>query len=452
MTAANVQGKAQSHVRYWIIAVIFALTTVNYASRASLSIAGASLASELNISTVDMGYLFSAFAWAYVIGQIPGGALLDKFGSRTVYLWAATLWSLFTGVQAFVSQGLLIPILSSLVLLRFLLGLAEAPSFPANARIVANWFPNSERGTASAIFNSAQYFSLVAFGPLMGWVTQIYGWRSMFAVMGAIGLAATAIFAFVVDAPTRHKYISKAELDYIAQGGALVQLDKPTGGGMRSSLNWSTLRQLTSNRMLIGIYLAQYCITALTYFFATWFPVYLIEARGMSVMQAGIASAGPAICGWFGGILGGVASDILLRRNVSLTAARKIPIAVGLLISSTIVLCNFTHSQALVLAFMSIAFLGKGIAALGWAVLSDVAPRDVTGLAGSIFNTFGNIAGVVTPIAIGYIVSITGSFNLALVFVFAHSVVALISYLVVTGPIQRLTLSTEHNAESGDAR
>jgi ACS family glucarate transporter-like MFS transporter len=426
-----------SRVRFWIIAVIFIVTTVNYASRATLSIAGAPLADELKISSVRMGYLFSAFGWAYVIGQIPGGALLDRFGSKRVYLWSIVLWSVFTAAQS-LTGWTPVPVIAGLFLARFALGLAEAPSFPGNARIVANWFPNSERGTASAIFNSAQYFSIVAFGPLMGWLTQSFGWRYVFLAMGVIGLAAAAAFAVVVDSPTRHKRISKAEFDYIESGGALVHLDRSAAA--KAPVRWETLRQLLSNRMLLGIYLGQYCITALTYFYTTWFPIYLVQARGLSIMQAGLASAGPALCGWAGGILGGVASDLLLKRGTSLTRARKLPIVIGLVISGAILLCNFTNSQALVLTFMSIAFFGKGIASLGWAVLSDVAPREVTGLSGSIFNTFGNVSGIVTPVIIGYIVAASGSFDLALLFVFTHSVVALLSFVAIVGPIKRLVL------------
>jgi MFS transporter, ACS family, glucarate transporter len=441
MTRAIAQHEGlRKRVRYWIIAVIFVLTTINYASRATLSIAGAPLSDELHISSVQMGYLFSAFAWAYVIGQIPGGALLDRFGSKSVYLWAVAFWSLFTAAQALVGLERSITVLSSLLLLRFLLGLAEAPSFPANARLVASWFPNSERGTASAIFNSAQYFSLVVFSPLMGWITQSFGWRWVFLAMGAIGLAAAAVFAAVVDAPTRHRQVSMAELDYIERGGALVHLDKAGQQPKTVPVSGTVVRQLLANRMLLGIYLGQYCITALTYFYSTWFPIYLIKARGLSIMQAGFASAGPAICGWIGGILGGIASDLLLRRGTGLSAARKLPIAAGLVVSGAIILCNFTASQGLVLAFMSIAFFGKGVASLGWAVLSDVAPAQVTGLSGSIFNTFGNLAGIVTPVVIGYIVSATRSFDLALIFVFAHSAVALVSFTAVTGPIRRLVL------------
>ena len=168
MTDADTRN---SHVRFWIVATLFIVSAINYAERATLSYTGSQMSDELGITTIQLGYIFSAFGWSYVAGQIPGGALLDRFGSRPVYLWAIFLWSIFTFLQAFAAAFAFIPVVISMFLLRFMVGFAESPSFPANARIVANWFPTSERGTASAIFNSSQYFSLVAFAPLMGWVT-----------------------------------------------------------------------------------------------------------------------------------------------------------------------------------------------------------------------------------------------------------------------------------------
>jgi len=248
------------------------------------------------------------------------------------------------------------------------------------------------------------------------------------------------VFAWVIQPPTRHKRVSQAELDYIEAGGALVKIDQGGADKPRSPIRWGVIGQLLGNRMLLGIYLAQYCITALTYFYATWFPIYLVKARGLSIMHASFASVGPALCGWVGGILGGILSDMLLRRGFSLSASRKIPIIGGLIVSGAIIGCNFTDSQLWVLVFMSVAFFGKGVGALGWAVLSDVAPREATGLAGSIFNTFGNAAGIFTPIAIGYILAMTGSFDAALLFLFAHSIVAIASFAVITGEIKRVVL------------
>jgi ACS family glucarate transporter-like MFS transporter len=428
-----------SHIRFWIIAVLFIVSSINYASRATLSFAAVPLSKEIAISTVQLGYIFSAFGWSYVIGQIPGGALLDRYGSRPVYLWSITLWAVFTLAQAFVSSLAFIPVFISLFALRFALGFAESPSFPANARIVANWFPNSERGTASAIFNSSQYFSLVAFAPLMGWLAQDFGWRSVFLAMGGIGIVGALLFWLAVQSPARHKHISKQEYDYIEKGGALVNLDRPAAAPQK--IQWDCMGDLLANRMLLGIYLAQYCITALTYFYATWFPIYLIKARHMTLAHAGLAAAGPAIAGFVGGVLGGVASDFLLKRGMALSPARKLVIQAGLVISCAILLCNYTDSQTMIMLFMTLAFFGKGVAALGWAVMSDAAPREATGLSGSIFNLFGNAAGIFTPIGIGYILAATdNNWNMALLFVFAHSIVAMISYGFITGEIKRVVL------------
>jgi ACS family glucarate transporter-like MFS transporter len=436
MTAADTRD---SHIRFWIIAVIFVVSSINYASRATFSFAIVPLQKEIHLTTIQIGYIFSAFGWSYVIGQIPGGALLDRYGSRPVYLWSITLWAVFTGAQAFVTWLSFMPVMISLFLLRLALGFAECPSFPANARIVANWFPHSERGTASAIFNASQYFSLVAFAPLMGWLAQYYGWRSVFLAMGGIGLIGAGLFWLVVQSPSRHKKISKREYDYIEANGALVNLDRPSAAPQ--PIRWGSIYQLLANRMLLGIYLAQYSITALTYFYATWFPIYLIKARHMSLTHAGFAAAGPAIAGFVGGVLGGVFSDLLLKRGMALSPARKIPIQLGLVISCAILLCNYTDSQILIMVFMTVAFFGKGVAALGWAVMSDAAPREATGLSGSIFNLFGNAAGIFTPIGIGYILAASdNSWNLALLFVFAHSIIAMVSYAFITGEIKRVAL------------
>ena len=177
-----------SHVRHLIIALIFIITSINYADRATFSIAGNAAAGELGLSSVQMGFILSAFAWAYVLAQIPGGALLDRFGTKRIYAGAIALWSIFTALQGTVGFLFGLPIIATLFAMRFLVGLAEAPSFPGNARLVAAWFPGPERGTASAIFNSSQYFALVAFAPLMGWLVHSFGWRSVFWVMGALGL------------------------------------------------------------------------------------------------------------------------------------------------------------------------------------------------------------------------------------------------------------------------
>jgi len=323
--------------------------------------------------------------------------------------------------------------------LRFLVGLAEAPSFPGNARLVAAWFPGAERGTASAIFNSAQYFSLVAFAPLMGWLVHSYGWRAVFWVMGAIGLAATALFVRYIHSPVRHPKINAAELAHIEAGGGLIRMED--AANRPQAFSWTNLRQLLANRMLLGIYLGQYCINVLTYFFVTWFPIYLVKERGLNIMEAGFAAAAPALCGFVGGLVGGYTSDLLLKRTGSIDIARKVPLVFGMLLATLIIACVFVEAEWLVVTLMAVAFFGKGVASLGWAVMSDVAPKQLAGLTSGVFNMFGNVAGIVTPIVIGFIVGATGSFDWALVFVGAHCLLTIFSFLVIVGPIRRVELA-----------
>ena len=442
-----------THTRYGIVAMLFLVTVVNYADRATLSIAGPALSKDLGVDPVTMGYLFSAFGWSYVVAQLPGGWLLDRYGSKHVYAASIFFWSLFTMLQGGISllAATAATAVAALFALRLLVGVCEAPSFPANGRIVASWFPANERGTASAIFNSAQYFATVMFAPLMGWITQVYGWPYVFYVMGALGMGLSALWVVTIYSPTAHPRISQAELDQIARGGALVNMDRapagapaPAGAGPAvRGPSWSYIRQLLGNRMLLGVYIGQYCITTLTYFFLTWFPVYLVRQRGMSILNAGVVAALPAVCGFVGGVLGGLFSDYLLRRGCSLTVARKTPIVAGMLLSTSMIACNYVDTSAVVVAVMSLAFFGKGIGALGWAVVSDTSPRDISGLSGALFNTFGNTAAITTPIVIGYLVGGTGSFNAALVFVAANALAAVGCYMLVVGEIKRFELARE---------
>jgi ACS family glucarate transporter-like MFS transporter len=442
-------------VRYGIVAMLFIATVINYADRATLSIAGPALAKELALDSLQMGFVFSAFGWAYVLAQLPGGWLLDRFGSKKVYFASIALWSAFTLAQGGVQFLAGSAALYTLFALRFLVGIAEAPSFPGNARIVASWFPASERGTASAIFNSAQYFATILFAPIMGWITFTYGWPYVFYFMGALGLLFSVGWLRLVHNPMDHPRIQPAELDYIAKGGAIVDVDRRSngngGGAPASAPSGAELRAavscLLSSRMMWGIYLGQFTINTLTYFFITWFPVYLVQQRGMSILSAGLVASVPAICGFIGGVLGGVWSDALLRRGLSLTVARKVPIVGGMMLSTIMIGCNYVDTPWLVVALMALSFFGKGIGALGWAVVSDTVPKQIAGLSGGLFNTFGNLSSITTPIVIGYIVHTTGSFDGALIFVGANAVVATLSYLVITGEIKRLELTPVQRLE-----
>ncbi|MBF5094905.1 MFS transporter, partial [Azospirillum sp. INR13] len=285
-------------------------------------------------------------------------------------------------------------------------------------------------------------FATVIFAPLMAWITATYGWQYVFYVMGALGIVLGFVWMKVLYSPKEHPLINKAELDHIEQGGGLVDMDNAkkakTGGGPKLGY----LKQLLSNRMLLGIYIGQYAITTLTYFFLTWFPVYLVQGRGMTILKAGLIASVPAIAGFIGGVLGGVISDWLIKKGYSLSVARKTPIVLGMLMSMSMIACNYVDAEWLVVAIMALAFFGKGVGALGWAVVADTSPKEIGGLSGGLFNTFGNTAGITTPIVIGYLVAGSGSFDGALIFVAANAAVAILSYLFIVGEIKRVELKT----------
>jgi ACS family glucarate transporter-like MFS transporter len=433
--------KLASRTRWTILAILFIVTTINYADRASISIAGPEIRKALGLSPVEMGFVFSAFAWSYVAAQLPGGWLLDRFGSKTTYFFSIFLWSLFTmltGGVGFLAGGAAV---AALFALRFVVGAAEAPSFPGNSRITSAWFPTHERGLASALFNSAQYFATVLFAPIMGWLVHSFGWQSVFVVMGGLGIAMAFVWLKAIHGPKDHPSVSSSELKYIEEGGALVDLD----GAQRSTQppavdTLACIKELLGNRMLLGVYIGQYCINTLTYFFLTWFPVYLVQERHMTILKAGFVASLPAIAGFLGGVVGGTISDRLAKAGFSLSMSRKVPIVCGMLLSMSMIACNYIEQDMFVVAVMALAFFGKGVGALGWAVVADTSPKEAGGLSGALFNTFGNIAGITTPIVIGYIVQGTGSFAGALVFVGANAAVTIFSYVFIVGEIKRVKL------------
>jgi len=440
----STDGSKKGNFRWIIVSLLFFATAINYANRTALSIAAPALSKSLHLDSVAIGYIFSAFGWSYVLAQLPGGWLLDRFGSRKIYALSLFAWSFITFLTGF--TGFMTGLAAVVVLfaLRFLLGIAEAPAFPGNSRIAVTWFPTKETGTAAAIFNSAQYFATVLFAPLLGYIVHTYGWEWSFIFMGIVGFLFLFIFMKYVSTPRKSRHINQAELEYITKGGALVEIDHSSKERNKpvNDPKWKFLVQLLKNRMFIGVYIAQYCINAITYFFITWFPVYLVQDRGMTILKAGIIAVLPAAVGFIGGNLGGIFSDFLLKRGATLSVARKVPIVIGMLISMSMIFCNFTGVEWIVVALMSLSYFGKGIGALGWAVNADTAPKEITGLSGALFNTFGNLSSIITPIVIGYIIKNTGSFNWALIFVSIHAFIAIVSYVLIVGRIQRFELKS----------
>lgn len=284
--------------------MLFIVTSFNYGDRATLSIAGSEMAKDIGLDPVGMGYVFSAFSWAYVIGQILVAGcwivLVQNASTSGRSLSGRCLPCCKASSISLVDSALSLPCLHC----ASWSGLLKRP-LPGNSRIVAAWFPAQERGTAVSIFNSAQYFATVIFAPIMGWLTHEVGWSHVFFFMGGLGIVISFIWLKVIHEPNQHPGVNQKELEYIAAGGALINMDQQnTKVKVPFSVKWGQIKQLLGSRMMIGVYIGQYCINALTYFFITWFPVYLVQARGMSILKAGFVASVPAVCGFIGGVLG----------------------------------------------------------------------------------------------------------------------------------------------------
>ncbi|MEC5404453.1 MFS transporter [Paraburkholderia sp. MPAMCS5] len=434
---ATASTARRSNARYQILGLLAVGTMINYLDRTVLGIAAPQLTKELGINAALMGLLFSVFSWSYVASQIPGGLFLDRFGSKLTYFLSMTFWSLCT-----LAQGLVHGI-SGLFVFRLGLGVSEAPCFPTNSRVVATWFPQSERAMATGTYTVGEYIGLAFFSPFLFMLMGAFGWRSLFYVVGGVGIVFGIVWWLFYREPRDHPSANQAELDYIEAGGGLTHRHKDAaaaGAPAKSGFEWRTIGRLLKHRQLTGICLGQFAGNSTLVFFLTWFPTYLATERHMAWLKIGFFAIMPFIAASIGVMFGGIFSDWLLRRGKSANVARKLPIIAGLLLASTIILANYVESNVAVIAILSVAFFAQGMAALGWTLVSDIAPEGLLGVTGGIFNFAANLAGIVTPLVVGFIVAATGSFVGALVFIGVVALIGALSYIFIVGDIKRIVL------------
>ena len=423
-----------THVRWMpILAMVATGTMINYLDRTVLGIAAPSLTRDLGLTAAQMGIVFSAFSWSYAILQIPGGIFLDRFGTRVTYCVAVVFWSLFTALMAAVRS------LNGLIVTRIGVGIFEAPCFPANSRILATWFPQSERARANAIYSFGQYAGLGFLSVPLFWFTGQFGWRALFVAVGGFGVLFGLVWWMLYRNPGDSRSVNAAELRHIEAGGGGEYQGEPV------RFKWRHIRLLLRRRQILGASIGQFGGNSTQVFFVTWFPTYLVTARGMTFIQAGFMTSLPYIGASIGVLVGGLISDAILKRTGSPNLARKLPIVSGMLLASTIVAANYVPagSNAAVISIMSIAFFGQGMTNLGWTVISDVAPKKLIGLTSGIFNFSANLAGIVTPMVIGIAFQLSGSFVGPLVYIGAVALIGAFSYSIVVGDIHRLEVETD---------
>lgn len=427
----EIKSKKPSRVRFSILAAIFINVVINYMDRSNISVAAPMITEEFHLSTVELGYIFSAFGWTYALLQIPGGILTDRFGPRIIYTFSLILWSIVTVLQGF-AKGF-----ASLFGLRMAIGVFEAPSYPTNNRIVTSWFPDKERASAIGIYTSGQFIGLAFLTPALITLEHFAGWQGLFIITGIVGILWGIAWYFFYRDPADSKKVNEEELHYIEEGGGLIDRKNSLQETKPQPFKWSDLKEVFSHRKLWGIYIGQFAVGSTLWFFLTWFPTYLIKYRHIDFIKSGFLASLPFLSAFVGILLAGFLSDYMIRKGVSMSVARKTPIIIGLLLTMCIIGANYVTSPTLIIMFMCIAFFGNGFASITWVFVSTLAPKHLVGLTGGVFNFIGGLAGIIVPAAIGYVVT-DDNFTPAIILIGVIGVLGALSYIFLVGKVERV--------------
>jgi ACS family D-galactonate transporter-like MFS transporter len=430
MNTANTPVKA-TKVRYYILFLIFVNVVINYMDRSNLAVAASDIGKEFKFTSVQMGLIFSAFSWTYLLFQIPGGLLVKRYSPRILYTVSLITWSLATVAQAF-AKGFI-----TLFGLRMTTGAFEAPAFPINNKVVSSWFPDNERASAIAVYTSGQFLGLAFLMPVLSKIQFYVGWKGLFVVTGLIGIVWGIIWYFFYRDPLKHRKVNQAELDHIESGGGIIQQKNGLEAEAKRAFKWADLEEVLSHRKLWGIYIGQFAVNSTLWFFLTWFPKYLVDYRGMDFIKSGYWASVPYLAAFTGVLCSGFLSDYLVKRGVSPAKARKRPIIIGLLVSTLILGANYVDTPELIIAFMSLSFFGVGFASITWIFVSTLSPKHLIDVTGGVFNFIGQLSGIVVPTVIGFLVS-GGNFAPALIFIAVLGLAGACSYLFLVGSVERI--------------
>ncbi len=388
MTPAEIQPTAQALKiprRRWGIALLLGFgVLVNYFDRVNLSVSRDALQDAFGISAVMFGYLSSAYNWPYALLQLPSGLLLDRFGVRRVGIVSTVIWSVASFAAA-ISSGI-----GGLFAARFLLGIGEAPTFPAYAKATGYWFPKDERSLATAMFDSAAKFSSAIGIPVLGLVLLRFGWRWNFAATGLISILFLALFYAFYRNPSEDKLLSGAEREYVARGGAQPEDRARAAKG-------APLAYLLRQQRVWGLALGFASYNYSFYLLLTWLPSYL--------------------------------STVVRVRQVVLIGGTAL--GLGVLGAAN------ANSAASALFWISVALGGLSAASpVGWSIPSLIAPKESVGTVGGILNFCNQLAGIAAPIATGYVVQATHSFFWAFAAAGIFLLIGIAGYVFLLGSME----------------
>ncbi len=383
-------------VRHLILAIMCLLYFIAYIDRVNISVAAPFLSKEFGLSPTELGAVFSAFALPYAAMQILGGWCADKFGPRLVLTVLSIIWAVATILCGF-AWGL-----TSLIMFRFILGIGEGGAFPTATRAFTFWLPVSERGFAQGITHSFARLGGAVAPPVVIGVTALYGWRESFILLGVVSLAWTALYVwFFRNTPIEHKWMTPKELDEIGVDTTRMK------SAAKGKTPWKEMIQ----KMWLVTFV-DFCYGWSLWVFLTWLPSYLKDARGFDLKQLALFTSLPLLAGVVGDTLGGVVSDLIYKRTGNLKTARRAMLVIGMgggLVFMLPVVGTENPMTAVALLAASFFFLELTNAVL-WSLPMDIAGA-YAGTAGGMMNTGFGVAGMVSPLAFGFLIQTTGSYQ-----------------------------------------
>jgi ACS family D-galactonate transporter-like MFS transporter len=411
----------------WRIACLLGVgVLVNYFDRVNLSVSHAALYTTFGISNITFGYLSGAYNWTYAMCQLPIGMLLDRFGVRRVGRISTLLW----GVASFAAA--ITPSVGGFFAARFLLGVGEAPTFPANAKAVGLWFPSKERSFATSIFDAAAKLAPAIGMTLIGVLLLKFGWRWSFAITGLISLLYLALFWKIYRDPDDDPALTETERQYILDDSHLPPLHD--GEPEKTSLGY-LLRQ----RKVLGLAIGFGSYNYVFYLLLTWLPSYLSAALHIDLLHSFLYTSVPWLFATFTDLAAGFGCDALIQRGWDASRVRKTVLICGTTFGLGILGAAHAHTATEALVWISMSIGGLSAAApIGWSIPSMIAPRGSVGTVGGIVNLSNQISGIAAPIITGYVVSATKSYAWAFGISAIYLFVGISSYILLLGKIEQV--------------